>query len=408
LVAISIGDGQVRKTMNNRSMLASLVLSLGAATLASSLGAGCGEGDLTVRGAAPPTTATGGSGGAAGASGAGGETSGPVVRQVFRRKPFGETNPENTLWDGDFEWSGAFVSQYPWLSISGFGGGFEAPGVKVSGQCYSGLKCGTLTSSRSAAGIAVSPATEQTRVRVYAKPGANETCDVVSVQYVSCFEGFNDEDDIPATSEKASVDDRGYCVYEADVPTRTTTPCIFLSYDGDEDEIFFDAAFVGAPPTGPEERRRSRPLAARLPGVPTARAVARLDRMHTVLRAFRDTPPPPPVEPPAKLPSRMLARLAALSDENGRVFRQGALVLKLTRVPSAQARASRSVAASKAPASTPSQLSARAAKRPSSSTRKTSPARVATASAPPDSGTSKPRVPTEGSAGAPSTGGRRG
>jgi hypothetical protein len=294
----------VRKTMKNRSMLASVVVGVGAAALASGLGAGCGEGDLTVRGAAPPTTATGGSGGG---SGAGGDTGGPVVRTVSRRKPFGDTNPENTLWDGDFEWSGAFVSQYPWLSISGFGGGFQPPGVKVSGQCYSGLKCGTLTSNRSAAGIAVSPATEQTRVRVYAKPGATETCDVVTVQYVSCFEGFNDEDDIPALTETASADERGYCVYEADVPTRTKTPCLFLAYDGDEDEIFFDAAFVGAPPTGPEERRR-RPLSARLPSAPTARSVARLEQMHAVLRAFRDTPPPPPVEPPAKLPSRMLRR----------------------------------------------------------------------------------------------------
>lgn len=304
---------EMDKTMNNRAVSRSTLVSgvvfvaiVGAG--ASSLAA-CGEGDLTVRGAAPPTTATGAAGSGGGAGAAGGDAGGPVVRQVFQRKPFGQSDPENTLWDGDFEWAGPFVAQYPWLSISGFGGAFEAPGVRVSGQCYSGLKCGTLTSSRSAAGIAVSPATEQTRVRVYAKPGAEETCDVVTVQYVSCFEGFNDEDDIPAITEKPSAEDRGYCVYEADVPTRASTPCVFVSYDGDEDEIFFDAAFVGAPPAvSATDRTRKKTLSARLARVPTARSVERLEAMHATLRAFRDRPPPPPPAPAVKLPSRLTGR----------------------------------------------------------------------------------------------------
>lgn len=273
---------------------------------------GCGEGDRTVRGATPPgiggSAGAGGAAGNAGSSGASGSAgkaggagayTGPKVREVFQRNRFGDTNPENTLWDGDFEWAGPFVSQYPWLSI-GFGGGsFEAPGVKVSGQCFSGLKCGTLTSTRSAAGIAVSPTTPMTRVQVFAKPPADEDCSVISVQYTTCFEG-GQESEIPALTEKPEAKNRGYCELRADVPTLGPTPCLFLAYEGEGEEALFDAAFVGAPPAG------TAPLAAFVPKPVSARAIARLAHAQEVLRAYRDRPPPPPKTPPVTLPTRRL------------------------------------------------------------------------------------------------------
>jgi hypothetical protein len=271
------------------------------------------------------------------------------VREVFQRGRFGRTNPENTLWDGDFEWAGTFAPQYPWLSISFGGGGFSAPGVKVSGQCHSGLKCGTLTGSRSAAGIAVSPTTPQTRVQVFAKPGAGEGCDVVTVQLATCFEqGVTS--DIAAVAEKPAADANGYCEYRADVPTFAPTPCLFVAYDGDEDEIFFDDAFVGAPPVG------SAPMSARLSRPPTAQALARLERAKEVLRAFRDRPPPVPQTPEVALPTRRLpiARLAPRlarhrwTFRRGERFRQGALSPAATTWPSRQTTTSRPTSANSA------------------------------------------------------------
>lgn len=273
---------------------------------------GCGEGDRTVRGATLPgsggsagtggaagSAGTAGGAGVAGKAGAAGAYTGPKVREVFQRSRFGDTNPENTLWDGDFEWAGPFVSQYPWLSI-GFGGAsFEAPGVKVSGQCFSGLKCATLTSTSSAAGIAVSPSTPMTRVQVFVKPPADEDCSVISVQFTTCFEG-GQETEIPALTEKPDPKNRGYCELRADVPTLAPTPCIFLAYEGEGEEALFDAAFVGAPPAG------TAPMAAFVPKPVSSRARARLAHAQEVLRAFRDRPPPPPKTPPVALPTRRL------------------------------------------------------------------------------------------------------
>lgn len=285
---------------------------------------GCGEGDKALRdattaggragaaGAAGATGSSGGSGpavigGRGGSAGtAGGAPVGKRVREVFDRNPFGDTNPENTLWDGDFEWSGGFVSQYPWISVSSFGGGFEAPDVKVSGQCWSGLKCGTLTGTRSAAGIAASPRTMQTRVRAYAKPSAGEACEVVLVQYDACFDSGVPRD-IEARTAMPAASARGYCVYEADVPTLDATPCVFLSYEGTGDEVFIDAVFVGAPPEGQKPLSLSlrRPVSQDLQRT----RQARLERDKAALRAFRDRPPPVVPPPVLTLPSQKARKL---------------------------------------------------------------------------------------------------
>jgi hypothetical protein len=133
-----------------------------------------GEGTLTIRDrggqrtgaggagdglAGAPTIPAAGSGGSAGQTGGqGGDAGAPItpIRTVHQRNPFGNVAAsDNLLWDGDFEWSGAFLAQYAWSSGKSWktSGG---PEIEVLAACHSGMKCARVKKGGSIGGIGVS------------------------------------------------------------------------------------------------------------------------------------------------------------------------------------------------------------------------------------------------------------
>ncbi|MCS6899329.1 MAG: hypothetical protein RMJ98_06560, partial [Myxococcales bacterium] len=113
---------------------------------------------------APPTVLAGSAGQTSGGQGGGAGAPISPIRTVSQRNIFGNVAAsDNLLWDGDFEWSGAFLSQYAWSSGKSWKPS-EAPEIKVLAACRSGMKCARVEKGGSMGGIGVSPRTPTTRI----------------------------------------------------------------------------------------------------------------------------------------------------------------------------------------------------------------------------------------------------
>lgn len=222
-------------------------------------------------------------GGAAGSAGSSEEPDGPILRGVEQRGRFGNVEArDNMMWDGDFEWSGLFVSQYSWATSSSGWSPSDMPDIALGGQCRSGLKCARLPRSRSLAGLAVSPSTPMTHVRAWAKPPAESRCDQIRVAVGACFEGSVTRQ-IVASAEEPDKD--GWCLFEGDVQTLTVSPCVFVQNKTNDQETpaLLDDVYLGpSSATAPQ------------PEAPSALAIdsSELEALRARLRKRRELPPP--------------------------------------------------------------------------------------------------------------------
>lgn len=241
---------------------------------------------------------SGGSGGSGGSSGAG--AGGAPIRTVSQRSPFGNVKAtDNLLWDGDFEWSGAFIQQYSWSSgktwsVSG------APDIGVFGACRSGMKCARLKKGGSMGGLAVSPRTPTTAIRGWVRMGTDDTCKKVSLYLSSCFD--NDSLVKPAAATTEAPDAEGWCRYEDERPTLDRTPCVFVINKA-KGEVFADDFYVGP---GSTASPPGSPSAAPPPGAAASaadlEASALIGEIRDELRRHRRGTDAPPRRPPTSFP----------------------------------------------------------------------------------------------------------
>lgn len=215
-----------------------------------------------------------------------------VKRKVFQKNPFGNiAASDNTLWDGDFEWSTQFASQYAWVPVTGFGVGL-APfeGIRASAFCRSGVKCAFMTQNLSMAGIGVAPGGSKVSASIWAHPPEG-VCDAMRISLISC--SFGENDDLEMKDADDAPDADGWCHYEAISDVREFATCIYVVADFADGEAIVDDAVVraaksNAVPTGlaPDQKQRTRIEQARKaireymrprPATPT-RAKEELDR----------------------------------------------------------------------------------------------------------------------------------
>lgn len=264
----------------------------------------CGEGDLVVapaktQGAAgslgqgsTPQAGAGGTSGAAGMAGAtpiagSAGTGGAVKRTVIVRDPLGALDPKNLLWDGDFEWSGPFVSQYGWAATTSTGAAFGGGEVTIVAgpQCRSGLKCAVLADP-GIGGIAVAPSTAGMRGSVWVKVPEPVACGDVTVRLEGCFFDAKGWPPLPPSST-AKPD--GWCRYEGVRPT-VPAPCLFVERPkGATGDFLVDDARItadapGAPPPPP-------------PAPGTSKDVETVLSLQAAMRERRMRIPPPAPRP---------------------------------------------------------------------------------------------------------------
>lgn len=191
----------------------------------------------------------------------------PVVnpkRKIFQKNPFGNVAAsDNTLWDGDFEWSTQFASQYAWVPVTGLGVGL-APfeGIRASASCRSGMKCAFMTQNLSMAGIGVSPGGKKVSASIWVHP-PDGVCENMTISLISC--SFAGNDDLEMKDADDAPDADGWCHYEAISDVRQFATCIYVVADFVEGEAIIDdgvirAAADNAVPTGvlPDEKQQAR------------------------------------------------------------------------------------------------------------------------------------------------------
>jgi hypothetical protein len=228
-----------------------------------------------------------GSGGESGSSGQAGAAGAPV-RTVSQRNPFGNVQAtDNLLWDGDFEWSGAFVSQYSWSSGKLWTTSL-APGIDVYPECRSGLKCAQMKKNSSIGGIAVSPRTATTRVRGWARVEPGSTCSKVSLYLAGCFTSTSSSFTSPIAPVAAEPDAQGWCQYDEERPSLSETPCLFVS-NKSKGAAFLDDLYVGPGSAAPVSQ----------PAMLDDETKAQIEEIRSDLRKRRHEDPPRRTPPTA-------------------------------------------------------------------------------------------------------------
>ncbi len=280
--ALACGEGSISVTPAPRATAAS-----GGASAAGRDGT-AGRGGSSTAGTAGSSVS--GGAGSAGSGGAGSAGSGggvPPRRTVSVRSPYGSLAAGNLLWDGDLEWSGPWVSQYPWAATSTTAG-FGASGVEflVGPDCRSGLKCAALGQTGLAA-VGVAPTTAYTHARGWVRVPKGVACGDVSVRLDGCFLDVTASAPLPAAS--ATPDDAGWCRYEGDVETPDDAACLYFKRPAGANGVFVvDDAYVGASVATKATLGLSR--------APSAAEIAEVRALQSALRS-RVYRLPPPVKP---------------------------------------------------------------------------------------------------------------
>lgn len=206
-------------------------------------------------------------------------------RTVYTRDPFGNyARAGNLLLDGDFEWLGGYMSQYPWLNVTALGAGFEQPTAVIGVKCRSGLKCAALGVGEGVAGIGLRAQDADLKVSAWMRPPAPD-CLLATVSFGACFHGMSVET-VPEVS--ATPDAQGWCHYEATVAAPSGTPCVFVSNDSAEDTVILDDVVVERTSAGGSNARR---LVQPRPG-----HLAMVASLRDAAREFM-RPKPPQVRP---------------------------------------------------------------------------------------------------------------
>jgi hypothetical protein len=280
-----------------------------------------GSGAAGTGGAGVPGGASGTGGAGAAGGGAGGQDPGPTIRTVSTRGIFGNVAAsDNMLWDGDFEWSGAFITQYGWASATIGWNTSVVPDIEVGATCRSGLKCARVKKGGGIVGVAVSPSTPTTLLRAWAKVPEGTPCSKVRVSLAGCF-AYVGATGTPLDPATPDPDEGGWCKLEGERPTLDVSPCVFVVNKSInvKEPIFVDDVYLGPPAsTGAAGSAGSAPApalpATKAPAVgPSAEDRADIEALQGMMRGWRDRPPPARQRPPAVFPVVRRARAAPLA-----------------------------------------------------------------------------------------------
>jgi hypothetical protein len=225
------------------------------------------------------------------------DTSGPPPkRRIVQKNPFGNVAAsDNALWDGDFEWSTQFASQYAWVPVTGLGVGL-APfqGIRASAECKSGMKCAFMTQNLSMAGIGVSPGGKKVAASIWARP-PDGVCKNMTIALIGC--SFVGDSDLQMTDADDAPDADGWCHYEAVSDVRTQASCIYVVADFVDGEAIVDDAVIRAAPDD----------AAPTTLTPEANQRARIEQARRTIREYLKPRPVTPTRAKEEL-DRWLAR----------------------------------------------------------------------------------------------------
>lgn len=223
-----------------------------------------------------------GSGGAAdsgvdagGAAGSAGQSSVPPaqtaqrIRTVEQRNPYGRTDIDNLMIDGDFEFTGA-QGQYGWYAISQ---GQQTNLLReTGGLCHSGVACGVMKIGTDFLGQAAAPANEDIEVSVWIKP-PDGNCHAVNATLIECSVALPII--LSSLNPVASKPDKdGWCQLKGSHSPMTVQPCLYLK-TSEDNVLVDDASLVGV------KGSSSQATAATVPSPELyARIKAALDWVH--------------------------------------------------------------------------------------------------------------------------------
>lgn len=145
-------------------------------------------------------------------------------RTVSMRDPFGDiAQTTNLLFDGDFEWSGGFVNQYPWLKEPSVGR--SGPTILVSSQCRSGLRCAALNPYEGVMGFGVGKRGQDLYASLWSKPPSGD-CNLITVSITGC-QVDTTSISIPPSSPTPDAD--GWCKHEGIAAPFDDAPCMLVT-----------------------------------------------------------------------------------------------------------------------------------------------------------------------------------
>lgn len=212
-----------------------------------------------------------------------------VRRTVVQRNPFGNfAETENLLFDGDFEWSGGWSSQYPWFVWPA--GELTIPPLAFGADCRSGLRCVRVSPGSAVAGIGVKPpgGASAVSIEMWSRPLNGSLCPHVEVTLEGCFD--TTESHALAASSSTPGDD-GWCRIAGIVPVfdADEAPCLFVSMPGPEfiGGITIDDVVMKAAPAGTQRSKAAPPTETH------RRLVANLRKIAQGFRHPHRSPLPP-------------------------------------------------------------------------------------------------------------------
>lgn len=224
--------------------------------------------------------------------------SGPKVRDVYQRNPFG-VPAENLLADGDFELSitRQGTGQYGWRRIHN--GQLAPTAAETGGICKSGLRCGRIPSGDLLIATGTTAADEADHyasiwLKALEEPADEKApCDLADVLIYECGAGVG----IASLAPSPLPDQNGWCQYEGDVDSSKVAICMYVDV-GDSDVLVDNAVLIPAPSKGgsPPPPSPKPPLKMRAGG--PERMAAAVDLLRRSKRFGGPVETPAPFERP--------------------------------------------------------------------------------------------------------------
>ena len=170
----------------------------------------------------------------------------PPKRTILERNPFGDVAAsDNLLWDGDFEWSSPFASQYGWFQLPN---SLTLDEPVMGPICRSGVKCARVQRNDDILGVAVGARDEALYARVHVKfepddEGVVSPCDEASAVILGI--GFDPpfDPDVELTLVTPVPDATGFCVFAGMLEARKNKPYLLMSNHG-EGAMLVDEALL--------------------------------------------------------------------------------------------------------------------------------------------------------------------
>jgi hypothetical protein len=204
-------------------------------------------------------------------------------RTILFKNPFGDVAAkDNLVWDGDFEWFSPFGEQYGWADVSVVVTTGTYSRVRVSTECKSGMKCGSLTQNQRIAAVGVAPANGQNvSGSVWVRVPNGDCAGDVRTSLISC--DFSGDPDVELLDADGKPDGDGWCHYQGVSGARTHATCLYLEAEFVEGEALVDDAVVRATSDAPTSS-----------GIMNANLRAHVDQARKVLPHRLQPQPPNP------------------------------------------------------------------------------------------------------------------